>query len=199
MASMDSTPTTESVKYIPKFGITRQENIIKPLEQYYYFLQQSSNTLFESQALSIASSFYLDWVGSIYYKFTSRGSANLTSLIEQVLNQLRQDWIRIPNPPEVREYLLRYPDLANVLPFVCKIARERVGIHPKLYLEVYHDPEIEDEYLTLYVRQQHYDEEILDTIEDIRTQYEAYLARKSGWLLVTTDFRPPSLNNNHEL
>jgi len=191
MESITSTPTTESVKYISKFGITRQENIIKPIEQYYYFLTQSSNVLFESQALSIASLFYLDWTGSIYYRFTSRGSANVTFLIEDVLNHLHQDWIRIPNPPEVREYLLLYPDLVTILPFVCKIARERVGMDPELSLEVYCDPEIEDEYLTIYVRQQHYTGNILDKIEDVRKQYEEMLIRRSGWLLVTTDFHPP--------
>lgn len=70
--------------------------------------------------------------------------------IVEVLNQLHQDWIKIPKPAEVRAYLLRYPDLTDLLPFICKIARERVGIRPELSLEVYHDPEIEDEYLTLY-------------------------------------------------
>ena len=110
--------------------------------------------------------------------------------IEETLKHIQQDWIIIPKPAEVRDYLLRYSDLTNILPFVCKIARERVGIYPELSLEVYCDPEIEDEYLTLYVRQQDYDEDILDTIEDIRAQYEAKLAGKSGWLLVTTDFRP---------
>jgi hypothetical protein len=119
------------------------------------------------------------------------GSTSVTFQIEEVLNQLHQDWIKIPKPAEVRDYLIRYPDLTNILPFVCKIARERVGIYPELSLEVYYDPEIEDEYLTLYVRQEHYDEDILNIIEDICAQYEGKLVGKSGWFLVTTDFRPP--------
>ena len=62
-------------------------------------------------------------------------------------------------------------------------------MNTQLSLEVYHDPEIEDEYLTLYVRQADYDEHVLSTIEDIRAGYEGELAGRSGWLLVTTDFR----------
>ena len=124
------------------------------------------------------------------YTLTIWGSAAVTSPIEELLNKLHQDWIKIPKPAEVRNYLLSYPDLTDLLPFVCKIARERVGIYPELSLEVYFDPEIEDEYLTLYVREQNYDQNILNTIEDICAQYESMLERKSGWLLVTTDFRP---------
>lgn len=119
------------------------------------------------------------------------GSNSVTYQIEEVLNQLHQDWIKIPKPAGVRDYLLRYPDLTDILLFVCKVARERVGMYPELSLEVYHDPEIEDEYLTLYVRKQDYDENILDKIEDIRKQYEQNLIGRSGWLLVTTDFHPP--------
>ena len=125
------------------------------------------------------------------YSSTIWGSTAVTSPIEEVLNKLHQDWIKIPKPAEVRAYLLRYSDLTDLLPFVCKVARERVGIDPELSLEVYHDPEIEDDYLTLYLRHEHYNEHILEIIEDIRTQYERKLVGRSGWLLVTTDFCPP--------
>ncbi len=110
--------------------------------------------------------------------------------IEEVLNQLQQNVITIPKAAEVRDYLIRYSDLIDLVLSVCQLTRQRFDSQAQLSLEVYHDPEMEDEYLTLYVRQQDYDEDILDTIEDIRAQYEAKLAGKSGWLLVTTDFRP---------
>ena len=126
-----------------------------------------------------------------FYFLPLLGSSGVTSQIEEVLNQFQQDWIIIPIPAEVRDYLLRYPDLTNLLPYVSKMVRERVGLYTQLSLEVYHDPEIEDEYLTLYIRQEHYDENILNIIEDIRTQYEEKLIGRSGWFLLTTDFRPP--------
>jgi hypothetical protein len=92
----------------------------------------------------------------------------------------------------VRDYLDRYPDITHLLPSVCSVTRERFGIGTRLSLEVYHDPEIDDEYLTLYVRQKHYDKQIMKTIEDIWATYDEELAERSGWLHVTTDFRPPS-------
>jgi len=119
------------------------------------------------------------------------GSFNLSSQIEEVLTQLQEYWITISKPSEVSDYLIRYPDLSNFVLYICKIARDEFGIQTQLSLEIYNDPEIEDEYLTLYVRQQHYDENILDKIEDVRKQYEEMLIGRSGWLLVTTDFHPP--------
>jgi hypothetical protein len=122
--------------------------------------------------------------------YTFRESA-ITDQIESVLASLCSLQILIPRPAEVRGYLLRSPDLADLLPFIGGVAREGLGIETHLSLEWYHDPEIEDEYLTLYVRQEHYDGHIMDIIERVRSAYEEKLAERSGWLLVTTDFRRP--------
>jgi hypothetical protein len=45
--------------------------------------------------------------------------------------------------------------------------------------------------MTLYARQENYDAHIMNTIENISSEFDAELARRSGWLLVTTDFSPP--------
>lgn len=116
---------------------------------------------------------------------------DVTSQINKVLNSLLQNQIVIPQPDEVREYLIRYPDIIELLLSVCKTALKQLGKRAQLSLEVYHDPEIKDEYLTLYVRQEHYDSHIMDMIENICAKYESELVGKSGWLLVTTDFQPP--------
>ena len=121
--------------------------------------------------------------------FIQRGT-DITFQIENALNRLLQKGITVPHPSEIRDYLIRYQDMIGLLLSVCKSVRERFGTNAQLSLEVYHDPEIEDEYLTLYVRQEKYDDNILDVIEDISTQYEDELVNKSGWLLVTTDFLP---------
>ncbi|MBI1927294.1 hypothetical protein HYR99_24015 [Candidatus Poribacteria bacterium] len=125
-------------------------------------------------------------------KSINQKCVGVTSQIEAVLSWLRSiESIVIPEPAAIRSYLLRYPDMTELLPPVCKLARERFGVHTQLSLEVYRDSEIEDEYLTLYVRQENYDEHILDMIESISAAYEDEVAGKSGWLLVTTDFRSP--------
>jgi len=133
----------------------------------------------------------VDSATSNLYEPSYPQSSTETSKIEEVLSELSLIPILIPQPAEVRSYLLSYPDIANLLPPVCEMARERFGKFVQLSLEVYHDPEIEDEYLTLYVRQEHYDEQIMDEIEEICAAYETALIDTTGWFLVTTDFRPP--------
>jgi hypothetical protein len=91
----------------------------------------------------------------------------------------------------VRDYLLRYADMIDLVLSVCTSAREKFSAPTQLSLELYRDPEIEDEYLTLYVRQKNYEANILDTIENISAPFDAELSTKSGWLLATTDFSPP--------
>ncbi|MBU0567741.1 hypothetical protein KJ693_01935 [bacterium] len=136
-----------------------------------------------------------DLASLIPYKQSQPQSA-ITSQIEAVLNWILSKRIMILQPAEVRAYLLCYPDMGDILPFICRTASERFKMHTQLSLEVYHDSEIEDKYLTLYIRQEHYDEHILDMIEDICVEYEEELADKSGWLLVTTDFHPPRVGNH---
>ncbi len=116
---------------------------------------------------------------------------DLNSQIEQFFDQLQQHQIVVPQPMEVRDYLDRYTDMIDLVLSVCKKARERFVVPTQLSLELYCDPEIDDEYLALYVRQENYEADILDKIESISAPFDAKLAAKSGWLLVTTDFSPP--------
>lgn len=111
--------------------------------------------------------------------------------IEDDLPRLSESGIVIPEPGEMRRYLQGHPDMSGLLLPVCKLASERFGPGTQLSLELYRDPEIEDEYLTLYVRQENYDEDILETIDTIRGEPTEDLSPSSGWLLVTTDYRPP--------
>jgi hypothetical protein len=112
-------------------------------------------------------------------------------MIEEVLSELQQLNVVVPKPAEVRDYLLNYPGMIDLLQPFCRIAREGFEIPTQLSLEVYRDPEVDDEDLTLYVRQEHCDDQIMDIIEDIRTEYYKHLTGESGWLHLTTDFRPP--------
>ncbi len=82
------------------------------------------------------------------------------------------------------------PGLADLLPSLCARALQEFGDQSELSLEMYHDPEIEDHYLVLYVRQQPYDDKIMERINNIWAPFEAQLSAASGYLLVTTDFRP---------
>ena len=99
--------------------------------------------------------------------------------------------IRIPQPSEVQDYLLQHSGTADAVKTICQAVSDRFKESTQLSLEVYRDPEIQDEYLTLYVRQRNYNNQLLNIINEIETEHESLFTNKSGWLLVTTDFRPP--------
>jgi hypothetical protein len=123
--------------------------------------------------------------------FVSQTNTAITAQIEKVLNLILHQNILIPHPDSLRNYLLQHLDMLNVLPFVCKIAVDRAGSSSQLSLEIYRDPEIQDEYLTLYIRRSQYDESINTLIDAITIECREYFNNSEGWLIVTTDFRPP--------
>lgn len=100
-------------------------------------------------------------------------------------------YVRVPKPIDLSQYLSRHPGIEIVAVSVCQKAATRLQWRGQLSLEVYHDPEVEDEYLILYLRQHKYDPHILDIIESLNRETETEKIRTSGWLLVTTDFQPP--------
>jgi hypothetical protein len=115
----------------------------------------------------------------------------ITAQIEKALNWLLHQNVLIPLPDSLRNYLLRHLDMLHHLPLICKIVLDRLASSSQLSLEVYHDPEIQDEYLTLYVRRSHYDESIRKFLDEVTSECQEYLSDMSRWLLLTTDFRPP--------
>lgn len=128
----------------------------------------------------------------VLYEFLLfRGNTDMTSETESLLSSLESSQIRIQDRNGIRDYLSRYSGIRDLLPSVCESALRHVPNNSQLSLEVYRDPEIDDEYLTLYIRQRDYDKRIMDIIEEISADYVGQLADVSGWLLVTTDFAPP--------
>jgi len=132
-------------------------------------------------------------VGKVLTKEQSmqaRGSVGVTSNPKDVLQALLQQGVVIPRPLEVQGYLDRYSELCDILPAASKNIRDRFDESAQLSLELYRDSEIEDEYLTLYVRQEHYDSDILDKLNDISASFDSQLRLTPGWFLITTDFQP---------
>lgn len=91
----------------------------------------------------------------------------------------------------VQQYLERNPDLAAVLPAICEQARQEFARPDELAIELYRDPEIKDEYLTLYVRQPRYEADLMARIERLSDALGEQTASASGYLLLTTDFSAP--------
>lgn len=122
---------------------------------------------------------------------TCTPDAELLGHIQLTLKALETDSIVISSHEEVSDYISRHPDMLEVLLHVAKLTSEEFSNKGSLSVEVYNDPEIGDEYLTLYVRQEQYDDYILKQIDSIRERYEELLTHKSGWIVVTTDFEVP--------
>jgi hypothetical protein len=117
--------------------------------------------------------------------------AEASSQIEKVLDWLQHNQVTVSQPAEVLNYLTRHLDMTELILPVCKMARTRFENRAEFYLEVYRDPEIDDEYLALYVRQKVYDDDVLKMIREIsRESLYRGLEGKKGWFTITTDFKP---------
>jgi hypothetical protein len=147
--------------------------------------QHSSYVYFDSQSPGKVA----DATVSVTYSFQEANAA--LAPVPQAITELALTGVIIPKPNEVEIYLKMYPDITDVLISLCRRVVEDFGKEAQLSLEVYRDPEIEDQYPTIYVRQKHYDRNIIKRIEAIRSGYEQDLVGKSGWILLTTDFRSP--------
>jgi hypothetical protein len=110
-------------------------------------------------------------------------------------NASLEESVIVPDRRAVRAYLKRHGDLAADVSAICEAARKEFGSEAELALEVYHDREIRDHYLTLYVRLDSYEGDTMARIERMSAPFERRLGRSSGYLLVTTDFRPPRGGN----
>jgi len=120
-----------------------------------------------------------------------RGSADVTSEVERAISAIAAASVQIPRTEEVRDYLSRYPELTDFVERAALSAERRFGGRAVLSLELYRDREIEDEYLTLYVRMAKYSPDIMEAIAEIRGEFGEELAGIHGWFHVGTDFRPP--------
>jgi hypothetical protein len=95
----------------------------------------------------------------------------------------------------VNKYISAHPLLGPRVKVLCELARRAFGRNAELALNVYRDPEIDDQYLTLYVRLAEYNPDVLDRIESISQGLGDAPKRAHGHILVTTDFRRPGGNH----
>jgi len=157
--------------------------------------RQSSRGIAELRSPSIEDTFNTDVSLAIDLTWKYLQSEATTrpdpAEIDATLKDLQFEGIRIPDFADLKKYLINHPNMPSVLSAACGGALKEFGSSAQLSLQVYRDPEIEDEYLTLYVRQERYDDDLLDKIDNVCAQYRQQLSRTSGWLILTTDFRTP--------
>ena len=103
--------------------------------------------------------------------------------------------IVVPNSAEVERYLSDHAGLRAVVPLICQRVRDEFGNDAELSLELYRNPEIVDQYLTLAVRQARYDTNIVQRLDRISGEFADELEHCTEDILLTTDFRTPRTND----
>jgi len=155
-----------------------------------------SGNIHQGGQFFIVSSIWRKWItlARLEVLVTSRGhqkieeTLSIVAEIDSLLEQLQELEVNLGKQHEIREYLLQFPDLIDVIPTAVKAALNHLP-EAHLFLKVYHDPEIKDQYLALYVRVQKYDESIVERIEAAEKEYLELLTDKEGWFQLTTDFQ----------
>jgi len=123
--------------------------------------------------------------------FQSLASNALNWVLDKLFGNFDSMGLLVPDRAGVYEYLIKHYDMKDVVFAACVAARESLDLRYQLSLELYQDPEEDDEHLVLFVRQNKYDKDIMKTIEAIDEKFDSDMKGKSGWFLVTTDFERP--------
>lgn len=108
-----------------------------------------------------------------------------------ILQRLAEHRIVVPTVEDVGAYLQAHPQLDRLLPSICGAVRQALGSEVELSLQLYRDPEIDDRYLTLYVRREKYEPDILDRLQAVSDRFNHLLEEVPGYFLLTTDFSRP--------
>jgi hypothetical protein len=118
-----------------------------------------------------------------------KNSSILEVDIENVLRELSKD-IRINNINSIRDYLIEFPDIIDVIPKAVNSAKKYFP-NAQIVLDFYIDPEIDDKHPIIYVRAKDYDNKFMELLDKAEEDFMEDLIGKKGWILLTTDFGKP--------
>ncbi len=114
----------------------------------------------------------------------------LQAEMDMLLETLHRAGVEIECTDEVQRYLRCYPELMEAVQAMSLAARQKFP-DAQLVQTVYQDPEVEDEFLSLFVRRDTYDGSETATIRRIHDEFRSLTQSLSGWFLILTDFQPP--------
>jgi hypothetical protein len=123
---------------------------------------------------------------------SSRTEIKLISIVDQIeslLQNLSKD-IRINNINSIRDYLIEFPDIIDIIPKAINSAKKYFP-NAQIVLDLYIDPEIDDKYPIIYFRAKDYDDKFMELLDKARKDFMEDLINKRGWILLTTDFGKP--------
>jgi hypothetical protein len=110
--------------------------------------------------------------------------------VNRLLQNLPKD-IRINNINSIRDYLIEFPDIIDIIPKAVNSAKKYLP-NAQIVLDFYIDPEIDDEYPIIYVRAEKYDDKFIGLLDKAENEFLKDLIGKKGWILLTTDFGKPN-------
>jgi len=123
--------------------------------------------------------------------FGNQENLPLSYLNKHLLTNLARYKTLIPKPDEIIDYLNSYQRLAGILPTICWLALKEFGKDSEISLEIYNDPDFEDKTLNLCIRQEIYDEEIMERIRTVSRKVNQLLEINKDCVHIITDGRPP--------
>lgn len=115
---------------------------------------------------------------------------SITVDIENLLGRLQEQQVELVETNAIREYMRGHSDMVSGVDIVTSLVRSHFGKDAQLLLDVYNDPEIDDQYLQLRVRAIDYNSEFMNLIDVVDALAEPGLRRRTGRILLTTDFVP---------
>lgn len=107
------------------------------------------------------------------------------SALEDWLHQINVEVVR---PEEVWDYLSRNLDTQRATRAAVVKAQALVPGRIRLHLEVYSDPEADDQYLSLLIRADDYPSTFHQLLDEVQEAVLLALPPQAGWLVVSTDF-----------
>jgi hypothetical protein len=111
--------------------------------------------------------------------------------LNQLLHEAQERGVIVRESAAVRNYLVRHPNAQSIILPAIDVTRRLVGSEPQLSLELYRDPEIGSEQLSLYVRSNMYSSSFLRDLRAADEVVRALRADKDNRFLVTSDIQPP--------
>lgn len=182
------------------FGQQKKEFMLP--EEYFSEIQDSDSwqtklfkilTRLLSNTYSHSAQEMVQEIANVFFNEMCTDTTSYYSSIENSFYELSTYLdIDFPNVDDVVDYSVKYSGFYDVLIYASILTREKFGENSQISVELYRDPEFDDQYISIYVRQDSYDDDILEQIEEVCSEYEEALSDTSGWLLVTTDFKPKS-------
>jgi DNA replicative helicase MCM subunit Mcm2 (Cdc46/Mcm family) len=156
-------------------------------------LKQFETKNLEERRWPFISEFASEELWKLLFQKIQREKNKTASLVEQIDEELLKvldQKVQLKNLDKIRDYLLQFPDVMNVIRKAINAAQKHFP-EAQLIMDLYEDPEIEDYYLVLYVRLKNYDDSFVDRLKEAQAEFISDLVNKEGWVQLTTDFRTP--------